>query len=210
MKPPAALRPARWAVAACFSVIIASLSMPPARAGGEPLSIPVLVQVIEEGMVAAERSLRLLETAIVDELRGSGCVREAAVHQGSGDTHPHLVLRVVVKEVLEEARWNMHTGERAEAVQRGVGAPPVPDAAVRVAGEVQIVLIPESLRLRTKKFSVATGGSAPTPGTNPADAVRDEAIQRVALEARKTLCGSRAKLMKQIERARETVPSGER
>jgi len=33
--------------------------------------------------------------------------------------------------------------------------------------------------------------------------VRDDAIQRVAAEARKALCGSRGKLVKQIERARK-------
>jgi len=182
--------------------LLAAASASTARAAEEPLPLPIAVEVKDEGRVAADRSLRLLELAMIDEVRRAQCARETLKESDAEATTPRLVLRVLVHDVLQEASWGMGTAGRAEAVQGGAMHDPVAAPSVRVRGECEIVLQPECVRLKTRRFAVEAGGGAADARSISPDSVRDDAIARVAAEARKTLCGSRAKLRRQIDRAK--------
>jgi hypothetical protein len=80
---------------------------------------------------------------------------------------------------------------------------PTPAPSVHVRGETEIVLEPEALQLKRRRFNVSVGGGVAEGRTISAESVRSDAIALVAKEARKALCGSRAKLVKQIDRARK-------
>ena len=125
-----------------------------ATAEDDPFPFPVKIEVVQEGTVAADRSLRLLEAAILTELRRRGCVREATTGgKAREDGARAVVLRVILRDVVEEARWDVHTGARAEALQLSGENSVWPTAFIRLLGQSQVLAGPQQrVRVGGERF----------------------------------------------------------
>jgi len=185
----------RCLTAAAFGVV--TLSSAVTTANADPFPLPVRVQVTEEGAVAPDRSLRLLEIAILTELRQCGCSPGATA--GLDVDANSVVLRVILKEVIEDANWDMQTGARAEAVQRGGESAVSPTTVIRVQGQALVLAGPERTIAQSRNFWVSAEWKSKAPGVDPAEAARQQALNKLAVEARKALCNSRRKLLTRID-----------
>jgi hypothetical protein len=181
---------------------LVALVLPPAAPAAAPLPFPVAVEVTEERPVTAAGSRELLLEEVLDALREDGCAPHPTRYARATAPAAGALLRIVLRDVLEDVRWNAHTSERANAAQSGQ-EPPRTTTQVTVEGQIQVLALPGETAVRWRDFMVRVDWSPRTPGGID-DEARQRAAERIAAEARRTLCRSARRLGAELEAARRS------